>query len=474
MIFSSLLYSLKQKRNYPHKNSIERDFLKKLTLFVVAFLLIAGVTLNFFGITPKYITSAPGMITGLSAKLACSSKYVSDISEEQTAIDSESYSSALKLVDQHFDDEAKRVTASFFGLSTASAQFRDRLGCTLNIDDTNHLDTVNLAEPQPVEDYSWPRDKQVETIDPKVQSILEGVMLEDNRNGYNSRAMLVVKNGAIVAETYSSGFDRESQLLGWSMAKSVTSILLGHLEMNDLLAVTETSLFPEWSDDRKSISIEDLLHMSSGLDFDEIYTPGEDATKMLFTEYDSSEYAKGAPLIAPPGERWLYASGSTNILTRIINERLDSGRHGALKAFHSAIFQPLGMRDSTCEPDPSGIPVGSSYMYASARDWAKVGQLMLNGGTLNGHRVVTPQWVARATAPNNSHNEKAYGYQFWLNQGNSELRWPDLPTDSFAAMGNRKQVVMVIPSENTVIVRLGWTHGSYYPTNDNLSALLAD
>ena len=446
--------------------------MKKSALFIVVFLFITGVTLNFIGITPKYIVSAPSMITGLSSKLACSSKYVSGISEAQTAIDLASYSSALNLTEQHFDDEAKRVTTSFFGLSSTSAQFRDRLGCTLYIGETNHLDAVKLVKPLPITADSWPIGEQVETIAPEVQSLLTSVMQQDNRDGYNSRAMLVIKNGEIIAESYSPGFDSESQLLGWSMAKSVTAILLGHLEMKGMVSAQETDLFPEWSDDRTNISIENLLHMSSGLDFEEIYAPAEDATKMLFTEYDSSQYAKGAPLIAKPGERWLYASGSTNILTRIINERLGPDRHAALEAFHEIIFQPLGMRDSTFEPDPAGIPVGSSYMYASARDWAKVGLLMLNGGTLNSHRVITPQWVKRATTPNISDNEQAYGYQFWLNRGDAKLRWPDLPADSFAAMGNRKQVVMVIPSESMVIVRLGWTHGSYYPTNSNFSKLI--
>jgi CubicO group peptidase (beta-lactamase class C family) len=449
-------------------------FLKKSALFIVVFLFFTGVTLNFIGITPKYIVSAPSMITGLSSKLACSSKYVSGISEAQTAIDLASYSSALNLTEQHFDDEVKRVTTSFFGLSSTSAQFRNRLGCTLYIGETNHLDAVKLVKPLAIIADSWPIGEQVETIAPEVQSLLTSVMQQDNRDGYNSRAMLVIKDGEIIAETYSPGFDSESQLLGWSMAKSVTAILLGHLEMKGMVSAKETDLFPEWSDDRTNISIENLLHMSSGLDFEEIYAPGEDATQMLFTEYDSSQYAKSAPLIAKPGERWLYASGSTNILTRIINERLDDGRHAALKAFHQYLFQPMAMRDSTFEPDPAGMPVGSSYMYASARDWARVGQLMLNGGTLNGHRIVTPQWVKRATTPNDSINEKAYGYQFWLNQGNLQLRWPDLPADSYAAMGNRKQVLMVLPSKNMVIVRLGWTHESFYPTNDNFMKLIVN
>lgn len=115
--------------------------------------------------------------------------------------------------------------------------------------------------------------------------------------------------------------------------------------------------------------------------------------------------------------------------------------------------------------------VGSSYLYASARDWAKLGLLMLNEGKFNGEQLLPNDWVNKATSPNNSDNEKAYGFQFWLNNGDEHLRWPSLPEDAYAMMGNRKQSVMVIPSENTVLVRLGWTKGDY-PMEQNYRAIL--
>ena len=115
--------------------------------------------------------------------------------------------------------------------------------------------------------------------------------------------------------------------------------------------------------------------------------------------------------------------------------------------------------------------MGSSYFYASARDWARMGQLMLNGGVINGHRLVTKDWVARATSPNQSENDKAYGYQWWLNRGNESLRFPELPEDVYYANGNRQQLVMVFPSQQAVIVRLGWTSGRY-PVADNFAQIL--
>jgi CubicO group peptidase (beta-lactamase class C family) len=110
-------------------------------------------------------------------------------------------------------------------------------------------------------------------------------------------------------------------------------------------------------------------------------------------------------------------------------------------------------------------------VHTSARDWARLGEMMVSGGTINGQRLVSEEWVARATRPNESENFKSYGFQWWLNRGNAELRWPELPEDAYAANGNRQQSLMIIPSEELVLVRLGWTAGRY-PVNERFSEIL--
>ena len=137
----------------------------------------------------------------------------------------------------------------------------------------------------------------------------------------------------------------------------------------------------------------------------------------------------------------------------------------------NSLFKPLGMAHSEFEMDASGIMVGSSYLYSSGRDWARLGWLMVNQGEINGQRLLSKEWVKKAALPNISDNDKRYGYQFWLNSGGSELRWPNLPEDSYAMLGNRKQSVVMIPSEQLVIVRLGWTTGEY-PMDRNFSNLI--
>jgi CubicO group peptidase (beta-lactamase class C family) len=132
----------------------------------------------------------------------------------------------------------------------------------------------------------------------------------------------------------------------------------------------------------------------------------------------------------------------------------------------------MGMAHTTLELDANGVFVGSSNIYSSTRDWARLGLLMLNKGQLNGHRIISEGWVEQTTTPNTSDNERAYGYQVWLNQGDKELRWPDLPADAYAFTGNRGQRVMVVPSLQTVVVRMGWSSVNY-PDNENFARFMS-
>ena len=216
---------------------------------------------------------------------------------------------------------------------------------------------------------------------------------------------------------------------------------------------------------------ENLLQMSSGLEFDETYAPGSDSTRMLFTEPSASDVALESSLQFAPGTHHSYSSGTTNIISRWLFQRVGDSAQSMFGFIHRELYQPLGMRHTVLEPDPSGVPVGSSYIYASARDWGRLGQLMLNNGEWNGEQLLEADWVRRATEPNSSENYRAYGYQFWLNRGDEALRWPSLPADAYFMSGNRAQSVMIVPSAKAVVVRLGWSSGRY-PMTDNFRHLL--
>ena len=192
---------------------------------------------------------------------------------------------------------------------------------------------------------------------------------------------------------------------------------------------------------------------------------------MLFAEPDMAKYVVGRGSAHPAGEFFNYSSGTANVLAKIVQRHTGGNLQSSLHYIAENIYKPMGITNALFETDASGTFIGSSYFYASARDWARAAQLMLNGGILNGQRILSETYVKQASTPNSSKNEKSYGLQFWLNRGGTELRWPNLPEDAYAAQGNRQQRVMIIPSQQVIIVRLGWTKGSY-PTNDNFSEIL--
>jgi len=446
---------------------------KKRYLFLfglVPVLLTASLGL---GITPRYIASAPAVSVGIGAKLLCSARYVSGYSEAQAFDDVVSYSPVLKALDVSFDDDHKVVTASVFGLKNMSASYRKGLGCALDFDGLNDREGVLIPELLPV-DAAWPAGIHAPAINDELQARLENMVVSDNAQGFNTRALLVVKDGQLVAEAYGQGVTSKSQVLGWSMGKSLTAMLLGVLESEGRLPEAEQPLFASWaSDERAALRLEDLLTMSSGLNFSEVYQPGGDATAMLFVEPNAAAYAEQSLLLNKPGEHFSYSSGTTNLLASLYQRQTGSDLSDNLAHLYGKFYRPLGMENPLFEVDSSGGFVGSSYFYASARDWARIGQLMLSKGEINGQRLLAEQWVNRAVQPNRSLNDQAYGYQFWLNTGaaGSSPRWADLPADAYAALGNRKQVMMMMPSQNVLILRLGWSEAGY-PTNDNFAQLL--
>ena len=447
-----------------------RIVLVTLFAFTVALVLAAPSLLGF---SVWRLGDAVAVATGMGAKLGCSAYFASGFTEPQVTEDLASFSPVTRLLKLEYGE--RRVAASLLGLAPASATYRPGLGCTLDIGDTAPLDRLSVMQAPPVDD-AWPAGNRVEARIPGLQRQLDELLAEDGRRGLQTRALLVVRDGRIAAESYGEGIGPETPLLGFSMGKSVVAIMLGRMEMLGLLPSAaqqaQQPLFPQWvGDARGDIGLQHLLQMTSGLLWDETYAPGSDSTKILFQVHSASEVALTSGQAHPPGRQFYYSSGTTNLLSRYLHDRLGGGQ-AQLDFFSREILQPLGMRDTIFEPDPSGVFVGSSYIYASGRDWARLGLLMLDRGAINGRQLLDETWVDRAIAANASDNDQRYGYQFWLNGGAGALRWPELPADAYAMQGNRGQVVMVIPSARTVLVRLGWSSASY-PVGAAFARLLA-
>ncbi len=410
------------------------------------------------------------ILSAIGARLACSFYYVTGYEEDKVAEDITNYSSALSLLSYEYDEENKSVTASLSSLSSRTARYQEGIGCALDYDETNARASIQWPE-LTAPNAPWPLGNKVCTINYRIQQKLDALLEEDNDYGLDTRALLVVHRGKVVAESYADGIDKNTKLIGWSLTKSVTSLLLGHLEMRGLIDVEETDLFEEWTNDYRSyISVEDMLHMADGLDYTESYDIGQTAVTMLFDTADTAEFMLNRELINEPGTYYEYSSGTATLLSYLIQKRLEGDYNQDAQTIATEFFAPLGLYDIVYETDPTGLFMGSAYLYASARDWAKIGQLMLNGGVINGTRLVNKDYIERSLKPNNTENHKNYGYQWRLNHGEEEPLWPDLPANSYSGKGFLDQRVTVIPDKELVIVRLGWSSEDY-PVNDNFNKI---
>tara|TARA_B000000532_G_C18835071_1_gene392165 strand:- start:474 stop:1256 length:783 start_codon:yes stop_codon:yes gene_type:complete len=240
------------------------------------------------------------------------------------------------------------------------------------------------------------------------------------------------------------------------MSKSITHALIGRAIQEGLLDPNLPPNVPEWSDPqdpRQRISLNQLLRMNSGLAFEESTGAlNSDLVRMLTQEADMAGFAASKPLVQQPGKRWNYSSGTTNILSRILRDAIDDDQR--YWSFPSrALFAPLGMTSAVLESDSSGTLVGSSLVWASGRDWARFGQLYLDQGSWNGAQLLPLDWVEQARTASRG-SKGGYGAHWWLSRRKSRR---DLPKDSFSAEGYQGQLLLVAPSQRTVVVRLGQT-----------------
>jgi CubicO group peptidase (beta-lactamase class C family) len=276
----------------------------------------------------------------------------------------------------------------------------------------------------------------------------------------NTRAVVIVHGGRIIAERYAGGVGAATSLPGWSMTKSVNSALVGVLAGAGRLRLDGAALLPEWrGDGRSEITLEQLLWMSSGLQFDEDYGPRGEATRLLFGAADVAAKSAARPLAHEPGTVWSYSSATSNILARIVRDSAAAGFAEYLMYPRRVLFDRIGMHSAVMEPDAAGTFVASSFMYATARDWARFGLLYLRDGVWDGERVLPEGWVAYSTQPAPAARRGRYGAQWWLNAGEADdasLRpMPRLPRDTYWAAGFEGQYVVVVPSADLVVVRLG-------------------
>lgn len=452
------------------------DMMKKLIKRFLWILLVALVVFATWFAWPRL-----PIITAFAAKGMCSSVFLADKTPERVYAEDLSFF-PISLARCVIDYEEKSVTSKVLGLAKRKAVFREGLGAVLLLDKPEEeLRAASFIIPDPgygQDTILWPKGDVIPESLPvgvdlsKLSSILKEAIDDPGEEPFKKTlGVVVVYDNTLIGENYLEGYDAWTKFHGWSMTKSLTGALVGTLVMEDLMDVKAPADIPEWADDdRKNITVENILHMSSGLDWFENYFTISDATIMLMQSDDMFSSVISSEATHEPGSYWNYSSGDANLISGLIRKAIgnDHDYHGYV---YSNLFHRIGMLNTVVETDAYGLFVASSFSYGSTRDWARFGLLFLNNGIFEGDTVLSPEWVEymRTAAPASDGN---YAATFWLKEPDVENELIDVPGDIYFADGFLGQRVYIIPSKKLVVVRMGYSL-SNFSVNEFLRDIIA-
>jgi CubicO group peptidase (beta-lactamase class C family) len=412
--------------------------------------------------------------TGLVAHNVCSKSFVSGL-DPQTVFAETTDRAGIRLLrwglKYQLDRAGQTVDASVAGLFGSRAAFHEGFGCVLlHGPGEPYLLKSDIAALKAKSPPLLPEIAGAAVVEPsdlKLKAALDHAFEEPATPPFpRTKAVVVVRDGSVIAERYADGIGVDTPLPGFSMTKSVVNALIGILTQQGLVTPSFPAPVPEWrgsTDPRREIEVEHLMRMTSGLALDETNSGFDPSSQMVYLHDDTAGFAAKAAMIAPPGTRWAYSSPTTQLLARIIRDAV-GGPEQTLAFAWRELFNPLGMRNVTLEFDAAGTVLGSTYMLASARDWARFGLLYLNDGLIGGRRILHEDWVDLSAAATLGTD---YGAGFWTNRSEHEhakgrVRL-GIPRDAFFASGDLGQRIVILPSQHLVIVRLG---DSVDPTGD--------
>ena len=433
---------------------------RRLVIYLIAVIILLPVIGFRFYLYPRL-----PILNGHAAKNMCSCVFVAGIPEDKVKTQELGFfpASLTKIV---VNRATKSATASVWGFRAKTAYYREGLGCALynngkqptkekfQVPTTRYDSLANWFE--------WQAKGKPSVVTPaqkkKLEKALDWAFRTDQPKKLFTRAALVIYKGQIVAERYAKGFDQKSRLMGWSMTKGITTLLYGILAKQGKLKIDDPIKIPAWQGKPKAkITNRNLLNMQSGLAWDEDYGSMSDVTRMLYTSNALGKFASQKPLKFTPGTQWKYSSGTSNILSyALVHFFPDQKRYQEFP--YRALLHKIGAYSMVLETDADGYFVGSSYSWATARDWAKLGLLMLNNGAWNGEQIVDKSFVdfIRKPLPKSKGH---YGAGFWLNDTTDPKElMSDVPKDAYSYRGFHGHRVEIIPSKGLVIVRLGETH----------------
>jgi len=439
----------------------------KLGILVIA-LLVSYIIYTYY---PRL-----DILTGFAAKNVASGVFLANRTQRSI----ESGDNDFSLVDfatNKVDVGKKSVSSSFFGLKERRAIYFDGLGAILvndSFDPKKEIDvpqrnktTKNLPYPYGILSQ---RDTVFANIDyAGLGKAVAEAFDQNEEKEKRSRSVIVVYKDHVIAEKYAKGFDLNTPILGWSMSKSITATIYGILENQGKIRLEKRTDIDAWQSDARSvITYSDLLHMNSGLEWDENYDDVSDVTKMLYLSSNMGKVQLEKPLVGKPNESWNYSSGTSNLLAGYLLRKKFETHQEYLDFWYAELLDKIGMHSAIVETDLEGNYIGSSYTWANTRDWAKFGLLYLHEGNWNGEQILDSSFVKYVATPTNT-SEGRYGAHFWLNAGGI---YPDVPKDLYSANGFQGQMVIIIPSKEMVIVRMGLTEDPEFGFNNFIASIL--
>lgn len=370
------------------------------------------------------------------------------------------------------------VRASVLGAFGSRAVFRPGLGCLLQRGDGPVPEAAGFV-PTPIAS-PYP-DRVVAADDPAIRAAIDRAFAEpDPAHPRNTKAIVVLHDGQLIAERYAPGYGPDTPIWAHSLTKSLTNALIGILVREGRLRLDQAAPVPAWqhaADSRGAITIDQLLRMDSGLPFDETGGALNPFARMVFLERDMAGYAARMPLSHAPGTAWGYSNPGYVLLGHMVTDATGGSAVDAERFARRELFAPLGMAHTTIQADASGTLIGANGSYGTARDFARFGQLYLDDGVVDGRRLLPEGWVAY------SHSQTldtGYGAGFWLNVKNDtrvpvwNAPWgmPQLPKDMYYARGAFGQYVVIVPSERLVVVRMGISLDYGDDTGDLVAAII--
>jgi CubicO group peptidase (beta-lactamase class C family) len=435
-------------------------------LRAIPLLLLLGIGLA--GCNTLRIDRAARVASGFTSQMVCSGTFISGFGPDQAYAELVRPLPGMGLVawGLHYrvDHDRLEVRTTITGGFESHAAYREGAGCVALHDDR----PPQAVQPPPgneaaplLSEIAGPA--LVEPADLRLKAALDHVFTEPGQEPTRRvKAVVVLHDGRVIAERYAPAIGPETPLRGFSATKSVMHALTGVLVRQGLLRIDQPAAVSEWQDakdPRHAITPDQLLRQVSGLDVPHEQSGFDADSQIAFIARDKAAASAAMPLSAAPGTHWAYTDANYFLLSRLVRDAAGGSGTDVLRFAQGELFGPLGMRHATLELDATGTPMGAASMLASARDWARFGQLYLQDGVAGGRRLLPEGWVRHATTPTLA---TGYGAGWWLNSVDGtvpewHIPWglPHAPRDAFFARGFLGQFVVVVPSQRLVIVRLG-------------------